>query len=121
MFWIMMYMLLFNGSVMPELAFTPPERTVIESVSDEQRLPAILSIHREMVSQEEELLAFMKQEYGKLVTTSGDPATKEDSFRAVFENMDRKRNAIQSALIQNRFRLKSQMSREEWKTVFKKK
>ena len=121
MFWIMMYMILFNGSVTHELYFIPEERAILETVSDEGRLPAILSIRGEMASQEEALLSSMKQNYRLLVAISKDHSADNEQFNAVFANMDQDRNKIQSTLLQNRFRMKEQMTREEWKAVFKKK
>jgi len=121
MFWIMMYMLLFGGSVLPELTLVPEEKAIVETVSDKGRVQAIMSIRDEMAAQEEVLVSFMKEQYAELIDLSRDYTATNDSLRTVFEHMDRERNAIQSALIENRFRMKRQMTREEWKAVFKKK
>lgn len=119
MFWVMMYMILFNGSVTPELYFVPEKGAILETVSDERRLPVILAIREEMASQEEALISSMKQRYSRLAAISRDHAAGSESFDAVFESLDRERTAIQNALIQNRFRMREQMTREEWKKVFK--
>jgi len=121
MFWIMMYMLLFGGSVLPELTLVPEGNAIVETVSYEERVQAIMSIRDEMASQEEALVSFMKEQYAELIALSRDYTATNDDFRTVFEHMDRERNTIQSALIENRFRMKRQMTREEWKAVFKKK
>jgi hypothetical protein len=114
-------MLLFGGSVLPEITLVPSEKAIVETVSDEERVKMILSIRSEMETQEEVLVSLMKERYDELIVLSGDHAATSDSLRTVFEHMDRERSTIQSALIENRFRLKKQLSREEWKAIFKKK
>ena len=121
MFWILMYMILFGGSLGPELTLVPEEKAIIQTVTDEARLQTIISIHDEMASTEDALISFMKEQYAGLITLSRDHAVNHDSFIAVFERMDRERNTFQQSLIDKRFRLKELMSREEWEAVFMKK
>lgn len=119
MFWVMMYMLLFKGSEVPDLSFAPDRKVIIEAVTDEQRLPAILTICEEMASEEEAMALQMKAHYRELIDLSRDHAASDEKFKEAFERMDRLHTSSQSALIEYRFRLKAQMTRKEWKAVFK--
>ena len=121
MFWIMMYMILFGGSLVPELTLVPDEKAIIQTVEDKARLQTIMSIHDEMATQEDALISFVKEQYAELIILSRDHSVDYDRFRAIFEHMDRERNTYQQSLIDKRFRLKDLMTREEWEAVFKKK
>lgn len=121
MFWIMMYMILFGGSFVPELTLVPYEKAIIQTVEDKARLQTIMSLHDEMATQEEALISFMKEQYAELITLSRNHSVDYDRFRDIFERMDSERDTYQQSLIDKRFRLKELMSREEWEAVFKKK
>lgn len=121
MFWIMMYMILFGNSVIPELKLVPDETAIVQTVEDKTRLQTILSIHAEMTTQEDALLSFVREQYAELITLSREHSVDYDAFETILGSMDRERNSYQQALIDKRFRLKAQMTREEWEAVFKKK
>jgi len=121
MFWIMMYMILFGGSLIPELTLVPNETAIIQTVEDKARLQAIMAIHNEMETQETALTAFMKEQYDEVITLSKNHDVDFDRFRAVLERMDQGRNTFQQSLIDNRFRLKELLGREEWEVLYKRK
>ena len=119
MFWIMMYMILFGGSQVPELTLIPREKAITQTITDEARLQAIMTIRDEMVTQEEALISFMQEQYAELITLTRDHEADDNRFRVILERMDQGRNTIQQSLIDKRFRLKELMNREEWQAVYR--
>ena len=117
MFWVMMYMLFFSGSTVPELLI-PNEAVLKKAIKDQQRLENILAISGEVKNKENNLAELFKNRYDYLAKLSVQYEAGSNKFRNVFEELDNARVEAQSLWLDKRFQLKEQMTREEWKRAY---
>ena len=118
MFWAMMYLLLFGGSLNPELSVIPDEETFRNAVNAPQRLEQILAIRKEVKIAEQDLSATTEDSYEELAQLTSQHGADLEQFRVIFAELDQIRLDAQKTLINYRFRLKELMTREEWKKVY---
>jgi len=121
MFWAMMYLLLFGGSLNPELSVIPGEETFRRAITAPQRLEQVLEIRKEAKIAEQELSTATKNRYEELAQLTPQHNADIAQFRAIFAELDQTRLDSQKILLDSRFRLKEMMTRDEWKKVYGKK
>jgi hypothetical protein len=121
MFWVMMYLLLFGGSLNPELSVIPDEETFRKAIKAPQQLEQILEIRQEAKIAELELSTETENRYEELAQLTPQHGVDIEQFRAIFAELDQKRLDSQKALLDSRFRLKEKMTHEEWKKAYGKK
>ena len=114
----MMYLLLFGGSLNPELSVIPDEEIFRKAIETPQRLEQALEIHKAAKFVEQEFSAATENRYAELAEIAPQYEADIEQFRAIFAELDQTRLESQKALMDFRFRLKEQMTREEWKKVY---
>jgi hypothetical protein len=118
MFWAMMYLLFFSGSA-PELTLLPDETAFRNGIADPQRLEQVLEIHREVKATEQLLTEMQNNRYTELTRLSPLYDADSKSFAALFAELDLARVKAQETLLDQRFRLKEQITEKEWRTVYR--
>jgi hypothetical protein len=118
MFWAMMYLLLFGGSLNPELSIIPDEEIFRKAIKAPHRLEQVLEIRKEVKLVEQELSTATKNRYEELAQLTPLHDADIEQFRAIFARLDETRLDSQKTLLDYRFRLKEKMTREEWKKVY---
>ena len=118
MFWAMMYLLLFGGSLNPELSVIPGEEIFSKAIKAPQRLEQILEIRKEVKLVEQELSTATKNRYEELAQLAPEHDADIEQFRAIFAKLDQTRFESQKILLDSRFRLKEMMTRKEWEKVY---
>ena len=119
MFWAMMYVLFFSGSAAPELSLIPDETAFRNAIADPQRLEQVLAIHGEVTATEQLLAEVQSNLYTEVARLSPLYDADNDSFAALFAELDLARVEAQETLLNKRFHLKEQMSEKEWHTVYR--
>ena len=114
----MMYLLLFGGSLNPELSVIPDEEIFSKAIKAPQRLEQILEIRKEVKLVEQELSTATKNRYEELAQLTPQHGIDIEQFRAIFAELDQTRLDSQKILLDSRFRLKEEMTRDEWKKVY---
>ncbi len=118
MVWVMMFLLLFGGSAVPEFSLIPKEMALRKALNDPQRLEQVLKIRDEMKATEQVLLDAIESRYASLVLLSPQHDADADQFRVIFVDLEQARLNAQAVMLDNRFRLKEQMTAKEWKKVY---
>ena len=119
MFWAMMYLLFFSGSAAPELTLLPDETTFRNAIADPQRLEQVLAIREEEKATEQLLTDMLNNRYAELTRLSPLYDADSESFAALFAELDSTRVEAQATLLDQRFRLKEQMTEKEWNKIFR--
>jgi hypothetical protein len=99
MFWAMMYLLLFGGSLNPELSIIPDEETFRNAINAQQRLEQILAIRKEVKIAEQDLSATTEDSYGELALLTPQHNADIEQFRKVFAGLDQTRLDSQNFLL----------------------
>lgn len=119
MFWVMLYMLLFGSSATPELAVVIPDKSdLYKIIKDPQKLAQVLAIQEKAKTTERLLTKRIENRYANLAELSLHYKRNEEQFRTVFDDLDSARLEAQSILLDERFRLREQLSRKEWEKVY---
>ena len=119
MFWIMMYMLLFDRSADPELSLVPDRKAFQKAIKDAPRLEQVDAVRREADIIEKARSDAVERKYELLAQLTPGQDTDLDEFREVFSELDDARLEAQEALLDCRFRMKDLMTRKEWKKVYR--
>lgn len=118
MFWAMMYLLFFGGAGNPCGLHVPDAGTFKKAVKDPDRLEIVLELREQAEEVEDRREAAMQRALRELTAMNPHHTIEPESIQAVLTQIDEARRAARDGLLDTRFALRDQLTRDEWKKIY---